>query len=199
MRCSERQRLDARARCGALAGLAMGLAFISSGCSDEPAGTSPQPSIFDSGADQVMMGVEHYLTRDGVRRGVLHADTALTFEDASEMQLRHLEIQFFDESGDERGVLTAESGVYDLATGDMTVRGDVDLRGSLEPGPPSLLETDSLTYTAAADELRTGAPWTLTHPDGMVERGTGLVTDPALRQIQSRDYEVTAPDVEVPQ
>lgn len=168
-------------------------------CSAEPEGTTPQPSIFDDGADQVMLGVEHYLTRDGVRRGVLHADTASTFEDASEIQLRRLEIEFFDEAGADRGVLTARSGVYDLATGDMTVRGDVDLRGSLEGGPPSRLETDSLTYTSSADELRTGARWTLRHPDGTVERGTGLVTDPALRRIQSRDYEVTAPDVEVPQ
>jgi len=174
-------------------------ALAVSGCSDEPAGTTSQPSMFDDGADQVMMGVEHYLTRDGIRRGVLHADTALTFEDASEVQLRHLEIEFFDEAGEDRGVLTAESGVYDLATGDMTVRGNVDLQGSLEPGPPSRLETDSLTYAAASDELRTGARWTLTHPDGTVERGNGLVTDPALRQIQSRDYQVTAPDVEVPQ
>lgn len=174
-------------------------ALTVSGCSDEPAGTTPQPSMFDGGADQVMIGVEHYLTRDGIRRGVLHADTALTFEDASEVQLRHLEIEFFDEAGADRGVLTAVSGVYDLASGDMTVRGDVDLRGALETGPPSRLQTDSLTYTAVQDELHTRAPWTLTHPDGTVERGTELVTDPGLKHIERRDWTVTAPDVEVPQ
>lgn len=174
-------------------------AALATGCSDEPAGTTAQPPIFDTGADQVMFGVEHYLTRDGVRRGVLHADTALTYEDASEVEMRRLEIRFFDEAGEDRGVLTAESGLYDMASGDMTVRGDVDLRGRLEAGPPSRLETDSLTYTAAADELRTDGRWTLTHPDGTVERGNGLVTDPALRNITSGDYAVTAPDVAVPE
>lgn len=174
-------------------------AALAAGCSDEPAGTTAQPPIFDTGADQVMFGVEHYLTRDGIRRGVLHADTALTYEDVSEVEMRGLEIRFFDEAGEDRGVLTAASGRYDLASGDMTVRGDVDLRGRLEAGAPSRLETDSLTYTAGADELTTDAPWTLTHPDGMVERGKGLVTDPALQSISGGDYEVTAPDVAVPE
>lgn len=174
-------------------------AALAAACSDEPAGTTAQPPIFDTGADQVMFGVEHYLTRDGVRRGVLHADTALTYEDASEVEMRGLEIRFFDAAGEDRGVLTAESGLYDLASGDMTVRGDVDLRGRLDAGPPKRLETDSLTYTAAAEELRTDGRWTLTHPDGMVERGKGLVTDPALQNISGGDYEVIAPDVAVPE
>lgn len=169
------------------------------GCSDASSDTTAQPSIFDGGADQVMIGVTHYLTRDGVRRGVLHADTAVTFADVSEIQLHNLEIRFFDEAGEDRGVLTAASGIYDLATGDMTVRGDVDLQGAMEPGPPSRLRTDSLAYSASQDELHTQARWTLTHPDGTVERGTELVTDPALHHIERREWTVTAPDVEVPQ
>ncbi|MGD8495670.1 MAG: LPS export ABC transporter periplasmic protein LptC [Gemmatimonadales bacterium] len=184
---------------GLLRAAACGLSLLFGACSDQAASTQAEPSIFDGGADQVMVGVEQYLTRDGVRRGVLQADTALTFEDASEIQLRQLEIRFFDEAGEDRGVLTSESGVYDLATGDMTVRGDVDLRGGLAAGPPSRLQTDSLTYTAAADELRAPGAWTLTRPDGTTERGRGLVTDPGLRRISSEDYSVTTPDVEVPQ
>lgn len=178
---------------------ACALPFLLSACSDQTASTQTEPSIFDGGADQVMVGVEQYLTRDGVRRGVLNADTALTFEDASEIQLRKLEIRFFDEAGEDRGVLTSESGVYDLATGDMTVRGNVDLRGGLAAGPPSRLDTDSLIYAAAADELRAPGRWTLTRPDGTVEQGRGLVTDPGLRRISNADYSVETPDVEVPQ
>lgn len=175
------------------------LALLSAGCSDEPAGTTEEPSIFEGGADQVMVGVEQYLTREGVRRGVLHADTAFTYEDASRIDLRYLEIHFFDETGADRGVLTSASGAYRLETGDMTVHGAVDLRGRLDAGEPSVLETDSLAYEAAENLLSTDASWTLTHPDGTVERGRGLVTDPGLQNIQARDWTVTTPDVEVPE
>jgi len=172
-----------------------------SGCfgSDEPAGAANEPSVFASGADQVMLEIEHYLSRDGIRRGILHADTALTFDDASRIELRRLELRFFDEAGADLGVLSARSGDYLLAAGDMTVHGDVSLNGRLQSSGPSTLEADSLAYDAETDELATDGPWTLTHADGTVERGEGLVTDPAMRNIRRRDWTVTTPDVEVPQ
>lgn len=189
-------RLSAGGRAAALSALA---AVLVGGCSDEPAGTAEQPSIFATGADQVMLGVEHYLTRDGIRRGLLSADTAFTYDDGTRIELRRLEIHFFDDAGAERGVLTSRSGVYRLDSGNMTVREDVALRGRLEAASPSLLETDSLVYEASENELATEAAWTLTHPDGTIERGRGLVTDPALQNIRARDWTVTTPDVEVPQ
>lgn len=172
---------------------------LSAGCADDPSGADGAPSIFDQGADQVMAGVEHYLTRDGLRKGAMKADTAFTFEDASTINLRRLEIRFFDETGADRGILTAKSGDYDLETGGMTVRDQVALDGRLQGETPSRLETDSLVYDPIAGELRTDAIWTLRHADGTVERGNGLVTDPALENIRARDWTVTAPDVAVPQ
>ena len=180
-----------------LAGLA--LMVLSAGCGEEQASGAEEPSIFAEGADQVMVGVEQYLSRDGIRRGALEADTAYTYEDASRIDLRRLEIRFFDDGGADRGILTANSGNYDLDGGDMTVRGGVVLRGRFEASEPSVLETDSLVYDAGDDELSTEAAWTLTHPDGTIERGRGLVTDPSLENIAAKDWTVTAPDVEVPQ
>lgn len=182
-----------------LAGL-LAAAALAPACSgsEEPAGATDEPSVFSSGADQVMIGTEHYLSRDGVRRGVLRADTAYTYDDASRIELRRLEIRFFDDAGADLGRLTARRGEYLLPAGDMTVHGEVDLQGRLQSAAPSLLETDSLVYDAEADELSTDGPWTLTHPDGTIERGSGLVTDPALENIRRRDWTVTTPDVAVP-
>lgn len=165
---------------------------------DEPAGAAERSSVFTSGADQVMLGVEHYISRDGIRRGLLHADTAYTYDDAAQIEMRRLEIRFFDEAGADLGLLTAQRGDYELRSGNMTVRRDVSLRGRLRTDAPSVLETDSLAYDAARDELSTDASWTLTHPDGTIEQGRGLVTDPALRNIRKRDWTVTTPDVRVP-
>ena len=164
--------------------------------SDAPAGAADEPSVFSSGADQVMVGVAHYISREGIRRGALRADTAYTYDDASRIDLRRLEIRFFDDAGTDLGRLTAQRGEYVLPAGNMTVHGEVDLHGRLQSAAPSVLETDSLAYDSASDELSTDAAWTLTHPDGTVERGTGLVTDPALENIRRRNWTVTTPGVE---
>lgn len=192
------RRAGPSALCLGLVGLAVALV---TGCTDpdEPAGADSEPSVFVSGADQVMFGVEQYLTRAGIRRGVLRADTAYMYDDASRIDMRRLEIRFFDDAGGDLGRLTARRGEYLLPAGNMTVHDDVELEGRLQSAAPSVLETDSLVYDAADDELATDAAWTLTHPDGTVEQGTGLVTDPAMENIRRRDWTVTTPDVEVPQ
>lgn len=177
-------------------------AALATGCmgSDAPAGSDGELSVFASGADQVMFGVEQYITRAGIRRGVLRADTAYMYDDASRIEMRRLEILFFDDAGADLGRLTASRGEYLLPAGDMTVHGDVELHGrQLQSAAPSVLETDSLVYDAADDELSTDAAWTLAHPDGSVEQGTGLVTDPAMKNIQKTDWTVTTPGVEMPQ
>lgn len=168
-------------------------------CGQDHAATGDTPSIFAEGADQVMVGVEHFLTRDGVRTARVEADTAYTYEDASQVDMRGLRIEFFDESGVEDAVLTSVSGLYDLESGDLTVRGEVVMEGSLEDGARSRLETDSLRYLSDEDELRTEASWVLSHGDGTVERGVGLVTDSSLESIETRDWSVSAPGVEVPE
>ena len=168
------------------------------GCGQDQAATGQAPSIFAERADQVMLGVEHYLTRNGVRTGRVLADTAYTYEDASQVDLRGLRIEFFDESGADDGVLTSLSGLYDLQSGDLTVRGQVVIDGRLDEGPPSRLETDSLVYTAADDHLTTDASWVLSHGDGSVERGVGLITDSSLESIETSDWSVSTPGVEVP-
>ncbi len=167
-------------------------------CRGDRADTGDAPSVFADGADQVMLGVEHYMTLDGVRQGWLTADTAYTYEEASHVDLRNLEIKFFDDTGIDRGVLTSVSGVYDMESGNMTVYGDVVLDGRIQGSSSARLETDSLAFDSASGELTTGASWTLTHKDGTVERGVGLVTDPALENIETRDWSVSRPDVEMP-
>ena len=167
-------------------------------CGQDQAATGQAPTVFSEGADQVMLGVEHYLTRNGVRTGRVLADTAYTYEDASQVDLRGLRIEFFDESGADDGVLTSLSGLYDLESGDLTVRGQVVMDGRMEQGPPSRLETDSLMYIAEDDHLTTEASWVLSHGDGSVERGVGLITDSSLESIETRDWSVSTPGVEVP-
>ncbi len=169
-----------------------------SACGDPEAATGEAPSVFADGADQVMFGVEHYMTLDGIRRGKVLADTAYTYEEASVVDFRRLQIEFFDDSGNSRGTLTSNTGKYDPESGDMTVYGDVVLDGRMQGSIPARLETDSLAFEAESDKLTTDASWILTHGDGTVERGVGLVTDPALENIETHDWSISRPNVEVP-
>ncbi len=176
----------------------LAFSLAASACGDNEAATGDAPSVFADGADQVMFGVEHFMTLDGIRRGKLVADTAYTYDDASVVDFRHLEIEFFDEAGNSRGTLTSNSGQYDPESGDMTVYGDVVLDGLMRGSTAARLETDSLAFEALTDRLTTDASWVLTHGDGTVERGVGLVTDPALENIETTDWSVSRPNVEVP-
>jgi len=175
------------------------LLFLSlAACGEDGAETGGAPSVFSDGADQVMFGVEHYMTLDGIRRGKMVADTAYTYEDASIVDFRQLQINFFDDAGNDRGTLTSDSGKYNSESGDMTVYGDVVLNGRMQGNARARLETDSLAYLASSNQLTTEASWILTHEDGTVERGVGLVTDPALENIEAKDWSVSRPNVEVP-
>ena len=172
--------------------------ILASACGQDQASTGELPSIFAEGADQVLLGVEHYLTREGVRTARVLADTAYTYEGVAQMDMRGLRIEFFDEEGLEDAVLTSASGIYDLESGDLTVRGRVVVDARLEDGERSRLETDSLVYTAEGKQLTTDASWVLSHGDGSVERGNGLVTTSSLETIETRDWSVSTPSAGVP-
>ena len=70
-------------------------------------------------ADQVMIGMDHYVTRDGLLRARLLADTAFTFEDAAEIRLRGVDVKFFDETGAEISALSGRRGIYHTGSRDM--------------------------------------------------------------------------------
>ena len=67
------------------------------------------------------------LTRDGVRRGFLVADTAFSYQEEGRLRLRNLNITFLDESGREQGQLRGREGEYHFESGDVRVNGDVEV------------------------------------------------------------------------
>lgn len=138
------------------------------------------PELLRLGADQVMVGVEHYLTRDGVRRAHLEADTLYFLDDGSRVHLRHYTVDFFDEQGRSRSVLSARDGLYDLRTGDMEATDSVVVVDAEES---QRLRTERLTYDAAADRLRSEVPFVLVQRRDTT-RGEGFVTDPGLDSLQ---------------
>lgn len=169
---------------GALAALA----FVACGGDDRP--DEPVGPVFqDLDADQVMVEVEHYLTRDGVRRAHLRADTAFFLTRSTDVLFRRYTVDFYGPDGGLRSVLTAEDGVYDTESGDMRARGDVVV---VNPDESQRLETEEMLYDSGEDRLRSDRPFLLIRGRDTI-RGTGFVTDPALDSLNTRQPAVVSP------
>jgi hypothetical protein len=71
--------------------------IFSLGCQDEAERRLASETLLGLEADQVLVNVEMNLTRAGVRRGILKADTAFSYQEEELLRLRNLDITFFDE------------------------------------------------------------------------------------------------------
>ena len=149
------------------------------------------PDLLQLDADQVMVGVEHTMTRDGVRRAHLRADTAYFLQNGSVAHFRRYRIDFFDGAGDRRSTLTAVDGLYDMKSGDMTASDDVVVVDST--GGQRLL-TSRLRFDASTDRLRGDTTFVLYRGRDTL-RGRGFVTDPGLDTVRvTRPAAVSPPD-----
>lgn len=154
----------------------LALLLAATGCrEDEPAPTAG-PDLLAMDADQVVIGMEHLVTRDGLRRASLRADTAWFLQDSSLVRLRPVEVVFYGAGGREVSDLTAGEGIYDMRSSDMEARGDVVVSSR---GEFQRLETERLLYDAAQDLLRTDTAFVL-YKENSTIRGAALVSDPAL-------------------
>ncbi len=166
------------------------------GCSegqDPPSGNAP--AVFVEGADQVMVGVESFITDSGIRRARLLADTAFTFDESGRLEMRVVELTFFGEAGDTLGTLTGDSARYELEAGDVRVRGDV--RVVLSTG--EVFEGPVLEYVASSNKIHADSGYVYTLPDGTVDRGEYLVYDLSTEERRYGPGRTTTPEVAVPQ
>jgi LPS export ABC transporter protein LptC len=132
-------------------------------------------------ADQVLVGVEMNLTRAGVRSAILLADTAFSFQQEGLLQLRNLQITFFGDAGIEKGVLTGREGEYRFESGDVEVRGEVEVTEAL--GSKRLV-TERLRYAADVDSLYGDTAFVLYRP-GLQMRGASFVSDSQLENVET--------------
>jgi LPS export ABC transporter protein LptC len=132
-------------------------------------------------ADQVMFGVDHYVTSDGIRKAHILADTAFNIEDESVIDLRRMEVTFFDRDGNVTSILTAEEGTYHWDTGNMTARKNVVV---LSPDEGRRLETSVLNYNRSQDRIWSEETTRMFEPDGTVVEGTAFESDSSMENIE---------------
>jgi LPS export ABC transporter protein LptC len=132
-------------------------------------------------ADQVLIGMSHYVTQDGMQRARVRADTAYFYSATQSAALQKVHITFFNAAGAETSTLTAREGTYHWRTGDMEARGNVIVVTT----DGRTLRTEQLRYAQVKNEVTSDRPFVFDGPNRHVE-GEGFTSDPDFKNVVAR-------------
>jgi LPS export ABC transporter protein LptC len=165
------------------------LATLLAGCQESSTTPSAVTNTASLPADQVLYGLHHVMTKDGVRSSVLDGDTALLLEDSQALNIVGVHLTFYDLNGAESGKLTAKRGTYDVTGGLFVARDDVVLitRGA---NGPRRIETSELNYQIKTDQLWTEKAFTMTE-NGRTTKGSSFHTDGHGTNATAKDVKTT--------
>ena len=170
----------------------MGLGFFLVACgeSGEPPLVAEEILQLNPRANQVVFGMDHYMADEGIRRAHVKADTAFFIEDESLVELRVMEVTFFNAEGDTTSVLTSREGTYDWDTGNMTANIDVVV---VNPRENRRVETSVLNYNSSLDRIWGDQPTTITEADGTVIEGTAFETNSRMDRVDLTSAHIVRP------
>lgn len=152
--------------------------FAVTACSET--GAPPPIVTATDSADQVIFGLTHTVTVDGVLRARLLADTAFFYESNQMYDLIGVEVSFFAANGLQTSTLTSEFGTYNIRTGDMEARSNVV--GTSQDG--RVLRTQRLNYIKAIHELDGPEAFSL-DCEGRTMRGSSFEADPDFTNVRA--------------
>ena len=133
-------------------------------------------------ADQVLIGMTHYVTEAGVQRARVRADTAYFFSATQRAELRNLHVTFFDAIGIATSTLTAREGTHYWRTGDMEARGNVVVVRNKDGGT---MRTEEMHYNQARNEVTSDKAFVFDAPDRHIE-GEGFTSDPEFKNVTAK-------------
>lgn len=150
------------------------------GCKRE--GTAPpvqaRATMADS-AEQVMFNVRFLLTKDGIQRGELFADSVYIFDENTRFELRKVRTVFNTASGAKDGVMSADRGRYSIRMQMLEGYGNV----KIVTNDGRRLSSPQLRFSQAMNEVSSDSAYTFVRP-GQTLSGIGFKTDPQLTRFQ---------------
>ena len=159
-----------------IAGTALVWAALS-GCEESGAKPTTTVQATDS-ADQVLEGFSHYVTKDGVRRSRVEADTAFFYEPTQVTHLKKIRVVFFDGRGEEGSTLTAKTGTYHWQDGSMESNGSVVV---VSPDGRKL-QTETLKYDNGTNTISTNTHFSFDRGAEHLE-GNSFRSDPDFKNV----------------
>ena len=132
-------------------------------------------------ADQVLEGMEHLITTDGVKQTRVIADTAYLYESTQQARLKQVKTTFFDANGFETSTVTSDSGLYQMRDGSMSAWGNV-----VATTPDGRrLKSAELKYEAHSKKISSDKPFVYDRADQHLE-GNGFTSDPDFRNVVTK-------------
>lgn len=150
-------------------------ATLLAGCREQETTPTATDADLSLPADQVIYGLEHAMTANGIRKAVVHGDTAYVNGQGSQLDVMGVKIDFFDETGRPSGNLTSNTGAYDTQGGTMVARGNVVLITS-GPTGKRRLESEELHFDVNGDRIWSTKPFVL-RDGGRITRGASFRSD----------------------
>jgi len=151
---------------------------VLSGAYEDP-GAKPTTTVAATdSADQILEGFSHYVTKDGIRRSRVEADTAFFYEPTQVTKLKKIRVVFFDVKGEEGSTLTAKAGTYRWQDGSMDATGSV-----LVVSPDGRrLTTEALKYDNASNTISTNVHFSFDRGTEHLE-GNSFRSDPDFKNV----------------
>src|ERR1700752_536462 len=133
-------------------------------------------------ADQVLIGMSHYVTDAGVLRARVRADTAFFFSGTQRAELRNVHVTFYDAAGQATSTLTSREGTQHWRSGDMEARGNVVVVRNKDGGT---MRTEVMNYSQIRNEVSSDRDFVFDAPDRHVQ-GKGFLSDPEFKKITAK-------------
>jgi len=157
----------------------LGVVAVCSALSCEDPGARPTTTVqATDSADQVLEGFSHWITKDGIRRSEVQADTAFFYENTQVTQLKNVRVVFYDIDGKESSTLTSKTGTYRWQDGSMQANGTVVV---ISPDGRKL-QTDTLKYDNATNTISTDTHFVMDRGTDHLE-GDSFRSDPDFRNV----------------
>jgi LPS export ABC transporter protein LptC len=157
------------------------LIFVLVGACKSGTPVTATQAVLDS-ADQVLMGMTHFVTESGVLRARVRADTAYFFSNTQRAELRNVHVTFYDQTGRPTSTLTSLEGTHHWRTGDMEARGNVIVIRDKDGGT---MRTELMYYNQVRNEVSSDKPFVFDAPDRHIE-GDGFTSDPEFKNVTAK-------------
>lgn len=161
-------------------------------CQRETTVPTRQDRLAQMSVDGVMYNLRHVMTHEGVRKAHLQGDTAYFRDADSQVDLRGVTLDFFNETtGATAGTLTSKTGRYDMRSGAMTATGNAVLTLT-GPEGTRVVTSEELNYDVQADRVWSDKP-TVMKEDGREVRGASFQSDTKFQNLTVRSAQATGP------
>lgn len=159
----------------------MAMALLALGACKDDAIRPPLTVTAADSADQVLEGMEHIITSDGVKRTRVIADTAYLYEATQLARLKVVKTTFYDLNGFETSTVSSDSGLYQMRDGSMSAWGNV-----VATTPDGRrLKSAELKYDATRHQISSEKPFVYDRADQHLE-GNGFTSDPDFRNVVTK-------------